>query len=329
MKVFHLHFFARTINTIISFLKLEPLQNGFYLSNEMKNYINSIEDKYDTIICHLLRSSQYMPKKFKGKKVLEVTDLLSSNYNQSINQLSIFNPLKYIYLFEKFLVNKYEKNIFKKFKNIVFVSSKDAINAKKILTFKNKIFTIGNARVFNKNLYRYRKNNNKIIFIGNIKYLPNKLACKDFAKNIIKKINLKYPKIKFHIVGDIGLLDKLILQSYKNVIVHGKIKNLESVFKNSICGICNVKISTGFQNKVLSYMSYGIPAILSTNSFVNTKFKKNNEVLVYKNSTELINKIFLLKENKSSGNKLSVNSIATVKKKYNIQKILSNYSKVI
>ena len=68
VKVFYLNFFSRIINSIFSFLKLEPLQNGYYLSNEMKNYINSVEDKYDSIVRHLLRSSQYLPDKFRGKK---------------------------------------------------------------------------------------------------------------------------------------------------------------------------------------------------------------------------------------------------------------------
>ena len=46
IKVFHLNFLSRIINIIFSLLKLEPLQNGFYLSNEMKNYIDNTEDKY-------------------------------------------------------------------------------------------------------------------------------------------------------------------------------------------------------------------------------------------------------------------------------------------
>jgi len=329
VKVFHLHFLSKIINTIIFFFKLEPLQNGYYLSNDMKYYIINIQNKYDTIICHLLRSSQYMPEKFIGKKVLEVTDLLSSNYHQTIDQLSIFNPLKYIYFLEKILVARYEKNVFKKFQNIVFVSKSDAKKAKKISAFKNKIFTVGNANTFNKNLFKYKKNNKKIIFIGNIKYLPNKLACKDFAKNVLKKINLKYPEIQFHIIGDIGVIDKLILKSYKNVIVHGKIKNLGNVVKNSICGICNVKISTGFQNKILSYMSYGIPCIVSINSFKNTEFNKNREVLVFKNNEDLINKIFFLKENKFKAKQLSINSVNSIKKKYNIKKTLSKYNKIV
>ena len=327
IKVFHLNFFFRIINSFFCFFKLEPLQNGFYLSNEMKNYIDDVEGKYDSIICHLLRSSQYLPNKFKKKKILEMTDLQSLAYKELINQLSILNPLKYIYIVEKLLVEKYEKKTFKKFQNIVFVSKNDAAQAKKIS--KKKIYVVGNAKDFSSKIFKHNKKNNKIIFIGNIKFIPNKQACYNFVKNVLKKINFKYPEVTFHIIGDIGYLDKFFLGNYKNVVIHGKVNNLKNVVKNSICGLCNVKISTGFQNKTLSYMSYGIPAVLSNNSFINTKFKKNKEVLVFKNDDELIKNIFNLIKNKKIANRLSINSSAIVQKKYNRNKVLLKYGEII
>ena len=329
VKVFQLNFISRIINIIISLFKLEPLQNGYYLSTEMKSFINSNKHKYDSIICHLLRSSQYMPAKFEGKKVLEMTDLTSSNYQQSIKQLPYLNPLKYIYFIEKLLVERYEKKILKKFDNIVFVSNIDAKKAREKISNKGKICVIGSAQNFNTKIFKYKKNNNKIIFIGNINYLPNKLACKDFAKNVLKKINLKYPEIKFHVIGNIGYLNKFFLQRHKNVIIHGKVNNLKNVITNSICGLCNVKISTGFQYKILTYMSYGIPAVVSTNSFVNTKLKKNKEVLVFSNNDKLIEKILYLKNNKRIANLLSKNSHMVTKKKYDRNKVLLKYNKII
>ena len=59
--------------------------------------------------------------------------------------------------------------------------------------------------------------------------------------------------------------------------------------------MCNVKISTGFQYKTLTYMSYGIPVILSINAFVNTKFKKNKEE-VFVNWFRGISKKYMRKE---------------------------------
>ena len=130
-------------------------------------------------------------------------------------------------------------------------------------------------------------------------------------------------------IGNIGYLDKIFLRKYKNVIIHGKINNLKNVVKNSICGLCNLKVSTGFQNKTLTYMSYGIPVILSMNAFVNTKFKKNKEVLVFGNDEELIKNIYYLKNNKTKATQLSNNSQKIIKKKYNGNKVLSKYNKII
>jgi len=329
IKIFHQNFLIRIFNGIFSFLRLEPLQNGFYLSHQMKNYINNVGSEYDSIVCHLLRSSQYLPKKFKGKKILEMTDLQSLAYENLIKQLSFINPLKYIYIVEKLLVSRYENKIFTKFNNIVFVSKKDSIKAKNKISKKNKLYVVGNAKEFAINLFKHKRNNNKIIFIGNIKFIPNLLACVDFAKNTLEKINLEYPKIKFHIIGDIRYFDKLFLSKNRNVVVHGKLNNLGNVVKNSICGLCNVKVSTGFQNKTLSYMSYGIPAILSSNSFSNSNFKKNKEVLVFKNNDELLKNIFLLIKNKKKANQLSINSRKIIKKNYNKNKTLLKYNEII
>jgi len=328
IKTFELNFLSRLIKVIFSILKLEPLQNGFYLSNEMKNYIDSVADQYDTIICHLLRSSQYLPDNYKGKKVLEMSDLQSLAYHQLIKQLSVLNPIKYIYILEKFLVERYEKKIFKKFHNIVFVSNKDAKEANKKVSGK-KTYVVEMAKKFDSKIYNYKKSNYKIIFIGNIKFIPNKIACNDFAKNVLGLINLKYPKISFHIIGNIGYLHKIFLKKYKNVIVHGKIKNLKNVMKNSICGLCNVKVSTGFQSKILTYMSYSMPTVLSYSSYVNTEFKKNKDVLVFKNNEQLKEKIFILINNKKISEGLSNNSEKIIKKKYNRDKVLLKYDKII
>ena len=57
--------------------------------------------------------------------------------------------------------------------------------------------------------------------------------------------------------------------------------NLEMSFKNSICGICNVNIATGFQNKILNYMIHRLPTIYKYQIFDKSTFKKNKDILVY------------------------------------------------
>ena len=92
---FKINIFSRIINSINSLLRLEPIQNGFFYSKKMSNFISENEQNYDVIIFHLTRCAQYLPKDFRGKKILEATDLGSENYEQIVKNFSIFNPLKY------------------------------------------------------------------------------------------------------------------------------------------------------------------------------------------------------------------------------------------
>ena len=100
-------------------------------------------------------------------------------------------------------------------------------------------------------------------------------------------------------------------------------------FKNSICGICNVNIATGFQNKILNYMSYGLPTITSAESFDKSTFKKNKDILVYLKKNELIKFVIRLKEDKKLSYKLSRNSFNTTKNKFKFSKIYMKYQKIL
>ena len=61
------------------------------------------------------------------------------------------------------------------------------------------------------NQFKYKKANKRILFIGNLTYLPNKLACSFFINNVMPKIIKIDPKIEFHIVGEISNYDKFMI----------------------------------------------------------------------------------------------------------------------
>ncbi len=311
---------------IYSIFTLKPLQLGYFYSEDIKNYLEINHEKYDTIIFHLIRSAQYLPKDFKGKKILEMTDLLSKNYNQVIKSFSLFNPLFYIYFLEKILVKKYEKECIQNFDKIILISKNDFKNQNNFQL--NKFIEIPNPALINKSLYKFKLTNKKILFIGNIKYLPNREACFNFIKKILPRVNKIYPDIQFNIIGEINKTDKFFFNSKKNVICHGMVKKINNHIKNSICGICNLHIATGLQTKILTYISYGLPCISSELSYKNTYFNNKKEIIVYKNENQLVNSIKLLKNNKKLSEKISRNSYLALKKKYS-KKVFSNYLKAI
>ena len=312
----------KIINVVKSLFFLEPLQFGLFYSRKMKQFIHDRALDYDLIFFYHVRSSQYLPKKFYGKKIIEMGDLYSNNYNQTFCNLNIFNPLKYIYFLESLLVKNKEKKIFIDFDKIILFSKNEIKEVDKSL--RKKIVHINVSVDKIKRKYFFSKKNKKILFIGNLKYLPNILAVKNFVKNVLPKLKKNLSDIKFEAVGEINSLDKFFLSLNKDVKCWGQQRDLNKFIKGSFCGLANLEIATGMQGKILTYMSYGLPVICSKKASHN--FDKS--VISYSDEDDLLVKIDKLKNDKKLSNRISKKSLSFINK-FTWQKIQKEYLKII
>ena len=314
-------FILQIFYVIKCLLCLRPLQLGLFYSKDMKKFIDQRALNYDLIFFYHIRSAQYLPKNYYGKTIIEMGDLYSDNYKQTFDNLSLLNPLKYIYYLESILVNKLEKEIFKNFDKIVLFSKIEIKKIDKFFLKKIIHINISIDKIFRK--YTFSKNEKKILFIGNLNYLPNILAVKSFIKDILPKLKKNIPDIQFEIVGQINKLDRYLLSFNKNVKCWGAQRNLEKFIKGSFCGIANLKIASGIQSKVLSYMSYGLPVICSKK--VASNFNKN--VISYTDDNDFINKIRKLKNDKKFNNQIAKKSLRFVNK-FTWSKVQKEYLKI-
>ncbi len=238
-------------------------------------------------------------------------DLYSNNYSQTFKNSSIFGFSKYLYFFESKLIKKYEKLCFEKFDK-TFLFSKKEINS--LENKKNRITQINLGIDQVKKKFKYNLKNNKIIFIGNIKYLPNKFACNYFIKNILPEIKKINQDTQFHIIGEISKFNEMLWKKNKSVKIHGKVKNLDPLLSKVFCGLANLDISSGVQTKLLTYMSYGIPAISSKQVITNFDAINSSSLPTYKNKEDLIKLIIKLKTNKIYSQTISNRSLKIIKK---------------
>lgn len=316
------NFFLKTLYVVLSLIKIEPLQFGIFFSKQMKDYINKKAKYYDLLFFYHIRSSQYIPQIYAGKKIIEMGDLYSTNYLQTFYNLNIFNPLKYIYLLESFLIRRAERKIFEKFDKVILFSKEEIKKISK--RFKSKIFNMNLSIKCVQKKFSFSKKNNTILFIGNLGYLPNLLAVKDFLVNILPNVRKVIPNIKFYIIGNINKIDKFLLSFDNTTKFLGQQNDIQKYVKNSFCGLANLKIATGVQGKVLTYMSFGLPVICSKK--VASNFNKN--VINYNNNSELIKKIIDLKKNKRLSDKLSKKSLKFVKN-FTEKKISLEYLRIV
>ena len=316
------NYFLKIFYVLHSLLRLKPLQFGLFLSKKMKAYVKKNAKRYDLLSFYHIRSSQYLPNNYKGSTVIEMGDLYSSNYYQTFCNLNIFNPLKYVYLIESILIKRVENRIFQSFNKIILFSKNEIKKINKI--FRKKIYNVNISIKSVQKKFTYSLKNNKILFIGNLGYLPNLLAVKDFINNSFFLIKKEIPDVKFLIIGDVSKLNKFFFSFKKDVIFLGQQNNIKKFIKNSICGLANIKIATGLQGKVLTYMSYGLPVVCSKK--VASNFKKNT--INYSNNNDLVKKIINLKNNKKLSRKFSNKSLKFLKE-FSEEKVCSKYLKIV
>ncbi len=314
------------INIIMSLIKLKPLHFSFFHSAEIKEFINDNYQNFDVIFCQSIRSFQFLSDKIYKKIILDMGDLYSKNYYQTAKELSFLNPLKVIYYFESIFVKKFE-NYCLKTADITLLFSKREIGLLKDFK-KNKIVQINFGIDKIKNLYKHNKNNYKIIFIGNIKYTPNRQACLHFIKNVFPKLKSKFSNIEFHVFGEVRDIDKDFFLRAEGVKFYGKVKNLEPYLSKVICGLANLNISTGIQTKLLTYMSYGIPSVSSKKVLENFDKISSHKIIFYKSNSDLINLIIKFKENKFFSNQYSKRSLSEIKK-FKWEKVLKIFDKIV
>ena len=316
------NYFLKIFYVLHSLLRLKPLQFGLFLSKKMKAYVKKNAKRYDLLFFYHIRSNQYLPNNYKGSTVIEMGDLYSSNYYQTFCNLNIFNPLKYVYLIESILIKRVENRIFQSFNKIILFSKDEIKKINKI--FRKKIYNVNISIKSVQKKFTYSLKNNKILFIGNLGYLPNLLAVKDFINNSFFLIKKEIPDVKFLIIGDVSKLNKFFFSFKKDVIFLGQQNNIKKFIKNSICGLANIKIATGVQGKVLTYMSYGLPVVCSKK--VASNFKKNT--INYNNNNDLVKKIVNLKNNKKLSRKFSNKSLKFLKE-FSEEKVCSKYLKIV
>ena len=318
--------FSKIFYIFFSFIKLRPIQLGYFFSPKIKEYVQNNFQNYDLIFFQSFRTAQYMPKDNTKTYILDMGDLMSKNYKQTSVRYFFFNPIRIIYYIESLLVKRYESFCFKKFTKILLHSKIEMDSVEK--KFKRKLaqFSFGVTNINKK--YSFHQKNFKIIFIGNIKYAPNKKACYEFANKILPLINKIYPNIEFHIIGEISKIDKFLLKKKINVKIQGKVKNLEPYLDKTICGIANLKIATGIQTKLLTYMSYGIPSVCSQEVIKNFDVIRESKLSYYKNNEEMIKIILKYKRNKSFSLNASRRALKTIKK-FKWEKVLPVIGKVL
>lgn len=272
-----------------------PLNVALYRNSQIQRLIITKENTYEKIILCGIRSASY---KFKSnpKIVIDFTDCISQNYLfESKNHYNSFF-VRLIYKIEYKLTRLFENQCLENFKTKIAITSYDA----KCLDKDQKIHVIPNYISINQNLTlnTSRKDSKKIkvAYFGKMDYLPNKHAIEWFIENVKPFVN----NIELNIIGRNS--DGLRIRD-DDVILAGYVKDIDKYLSGMDIFIAPLISGMGLQNKILHYMKFNKPILMSSICFrglVNDKKLRN--VHVFDEPQQYINFInkFTFKQNLQS-----------------------------
>lgn len=236
-----------------------PFQVGYYWNREFEQRFRILSRSHHGLYAHLIRMGAYLENS-KLPKILEMTDAISLSYARHV---AYRDPLfGTAYRWEASRLIRCERKLIEKCDLTVLVSKLDrdfllsGSDSQKVLVSSNGVDT--QALPFD-----YSPDGRTIVFIGKNTAFHNRDGILYFTNNILPLIRSRRPGVKFKVVGQIGRSLQRNLER-RGVVVAGAVQEIAGAARNASVGVCPVRIGAGVQNKILEYMSLGIPTVTSS-----------------------------------------------------------------
>lgn len=104
---------------------------------------------------------------------------------------------------------------------------------------------------------------NLIAFVGRMDYYPNQQAVNRFCREVLPRLHVLRPELRFTIVGADPPASILELGKLRNVSVTGSVPDVRPHVTRAALTVAPLAIARGTQNKILESMAMGVPVVCS------------------------------------------------------------------
>lgn len=314
-------------NVIISLLTLNPFLITVHTHKKFADLIKKEldENNYDLIHVETFYVMQNLPET-KVPIVLAEHNIEYLVYKRYAQKSVFFK--KPILLFDALKIKRIENRFWKKADKLIAVSSAD----QKIMGTKSVVIANGvDIDKFSLKKASLNKNEKRVLFIGNFKWLQNRDSALYIIKNIWPHIRVKNDdklKIKLWIVG------KNIPENIKNlsgddiIIDENAPDATELIFQKADILLTPIRAGGGTNFKILESMACGTPVV--TNKLGNEGIDaiENEEIIISESPQEYATKTLNLLNDNYLYQKISKNSRNFIEKNYDWKKIARDLDKV-
>ena len=244
-----------------------PLQALYYRSTAMQQAVDEVlrRQRFDAAYIHLFRMAPYLSERSDLYRIVDLTDVISSELARSMAYRGAASRL--VYGIERPRIARYEREVAQRFEEVWLVSrhDRDLLAAQcpqaVISIVPNGVdfetfFPIGqHAGQFD------------LLFSGHMRVFHNIDAATYLARDILPLVRSQIPQSTLNLVGADPGPEVQALAAEPGVTVAGFVPDLNGALNDAAVFVAPLRFAAGVQNKVLEAMAAGRPVV--TTSVVN------------------------------------------------------------
>lgn len=276
-----------------AFFTRKSFTEGYFHSSQMRRLLKKIHttEHYDLTFALCSSSASYLVNTpHPNRLIVDLIDVDSEKWLRYADQTKKLD--RWIYLREHKKIANLERRLATIAQTLITVSPRECRLLKKIAPNANT-FAIPNG--VDTEYFKPETNEppNKIVFIGQMDYLPNFHAVTWFAQNVWPILHHQNPTLQWTIVGRNPAPNVTELSKLPNVTVTGFVPDVRPFLVQAI-SIAPIQISCGVQNKVLEALAAGSPVISSPAVAQGLDVQAQKDFLIAKTPADWIAAINLL-----------------------------------
>ena len=301
-------------NLFKSIFNTTPFQVSYFYQKKAQQKINSIIETElpKHIYFQLIRTAEYVKPYKLIDSTLDYMDAFSMGMQR--RALDSKGIKRLIFSKEAERLKRYERDIFRFFKNKTIISTQDRDcidhpDNHTISIIRNGV----DLEYFHPN-ENHRKNYD-LVFTGNMNYPPNIQSAEYLAREIMPLLWKKKPDATLLISGATPAPSVKKLANSK-ITITGWVDDIRTSYWQSSIFIAPMQLGTGLQNKLLEAMAMKIPCI--TSKLANNALKAINgkEVIIGSTPDEYVKEILSLLEDKNKYSLIKENAFSFVNQNF-------------
>ncbi|MEO8591597.1 MAG: glycosyltransferase [Flavobacteriales bacterium] len=239
-----------------------PFQVAYFHHRKAQRRIDAAIEKFkpDHVICQLVRTTEYVRKRYSLPKTLDFMDTLSKGVERRTETAPVH--LRWGFRMETRRLIRYENLMFDLFDNSVIISAQDRDYIYHPL--RDRMIVIPNGVDTGHFVPQRLEARYDLLFTGNMNYPPNIDSVLFLVQKVLPIVRRTRPRTNLLVSGvdpspsvrDLARLDPLIS-------VTGWVRDIRISYASARIFVAPMQIGTGLQNKLLEAMAMRIPCITS------------------------------------------------------------------